>query len=328
MRDHKIWNSNTGRVFLQKSTCPYCHKPKDECTCDSLSFRDQSAIEAEKLGLPMTKPKNMGKGGQAIYNMLNGLINKEYNGIVKSDYDTPTNVRSKQYSWGTMRNVERGNSYGIPIHPEHWDKITSTYNTSKPSKFVDETRRSWSVTKHPSGDGVVLTSPGHSRGMHLNSESLNKLNANSFLGKEGDNIENERDYTLKPFKQSKKLGTFTDTDMTPFISHHNTNLRSHDIAYQGPESKFDNSGDFHYKLNFKDLPEPWVISYKKKSENSSIENERDYGDKWNRMREFGSTKVKPDSTEETQERLNEIAMRRQQEENYNKDRREGYGKFR
>ncbi len=120
MKDHKIWNSDLGRVFIErqdrveKSYCPHCKKSKKECKCDKLDFKDQDAVNAEKELLVNKNPKNksidktefrevggklvefpkkniiggsehFGPGGKAIDKMLKGPINKEYDGMVKVD---------------------------------------------------------------------------------------------------------------------------------------------------------------------------------------------------------------------------------------------------
>lgn len=126
MRDHKVWNSDLGRIFIEgydkieKSYCPHCHKDKESCQCGKLDFKDQSAIEAEKnikkeegffkpiyqygkAPEPGSKAyeaqfdkakydeyqtkeqRTLGKGGQAIGKMLNGPINKDFDGMVKSE---------------------------------------------------------------------------------------------------------------------------------------------------------------------------------------------------------------------------------------------------
>lgn len=110
MKDHKIWNSDLGKVFIErqdrevdmdikkgsvqglagkfygdmerehkngmcggvKAHCPYCERSK-------LDFKDQSAVEQEK---------KLGRGGQAIDKMINGPINKEYDGMIKAEKES------------------------------------------------------------------------------------------------------------------------------------------------------------------------------------------------------------------------------------------------
>ena len=67
---------------------------------------------------------------------------------------------------------------------------------------------------------------------------------------------------IRKQKMSRRIGTFKPGDELAFASHHNQNLRTHSIDYQGPAKRYRGTGDFHYGIEF--TPEPYVMSYKKK----------------------------------------------------------------
>ena len=66
-------------------------------------------------------------------------------------------VHTKKYSWGTMKHVEHGHDFSIPLHPEHHQPIHSLKD-GESHKFKDETNKHWKATRegdkvHFHGDG-------------------------------------------------------------------------------------------------------------------------------------------------------------------------------
>ena len=66
-------------------------------------------------------------------------------------------VHTKKYSWGTMKHVEHGHDFSIPLHPEHHQPIHSLKDGESHS-FKDETNKHWKATRegdkvHFHGDG-------------------------------------------------------------------------------------------------------------------------------------------------------------------------------
>lgn len=68
-------------------------------------------------------------------------------------------VQTKKYSWGTMKHVEHGHSFSIPLHPEHHQAIHKLKDGESHS-FTDETKSRWKATRE--GDKVHFH--GASRG--------------------------------------------------------------------------------------------------------------------------------------------------------------------
>ena len=68
-------------------------------------------------------------------------------------------VKTSKYSWGTMKHVEHGHSFSIPLHPEHHQAIHKLKDGESHS-FTDETKSKWKATRE--GDKVHFH--GASRG--------------------------------------------------------------------------------------------------------------------------------------------------------------------
>ena len=68
-------------------------------------------------------------------------------------------VKTSKYSWGTMKHVEHGHSFSIPLHPEHHQAIHNLKDGESHS-FTDETKSKWKATRE--GDKVHFH--GASRG--------------------------------------------------------------------------------------------------------------------------------------------------------------------
>lgn len=58
MKDYKIWNYDFGKVFIERYN--------------------------KEIGVDIEKEAQLGPGGQAIDTMLNGLINKDFDDMIKA----------------------------------------------------------------------------------------------------------------------------------------------------------------------------------------------------------------------------------------------------
>jgi hypothetical protein len=77
-------------------------------------------------------------------------------------------VSSRKYDWGTMKTVNHGKSFSIPLHPEHHEPIAKLKHGESHS-FKDETGRKWKATRehdtvhfHGGSYGTQKTSVPHS----------------------------------------------------------------------------------------------------------------------------------------------------------------------
>lgn len=70
--------------------------------------------------------------------MLEDVNESEFKG-------TPT-VKTDKYSWGTMKTIHHGNSFSIPLHPDHQESI-SKLKDGDTHVFKDETRAKWTATR-------------------------------------------------------------------------------------------------------------------------------------------------------------------------------------
>jgi hypothetical protein len=76
-------------------------------------------------------------------------------------------VSSRKYDWGTMKTVNHGKSFSIPLHPEHHEPISKLKHGESHS-FKDETGRKWKATRdndtvhfHGGSYGTQKTSVPH-----------------------------------------------------------------------------------------------------------------------------------------------------------------------
>lgn len=69
MKDHKIWNSDFGKVFIDRHN--------------------------KEVGVDIEKEFQLGRGGQAIDTMINGPINKDFDGMIKGDKNICPNCGDK-----------------------------------------------------------------------------------------------------------------------------------------------------------------------------------------------------------------------------------------
>jgi len=76
-------------------------------------------------------------------------------------------VSSRKYDWGTMKTVNHGKSFSIPLHPEHHEPIAKLKHGESHS-FKDETGRKWKATRdndtvhfHGGSYGTQKTSVPH-----------------------------------------------------------------------------------------------------------------------------------------------------------------------
>lgn len=67
-------------------------------------------------------------------------------------------VITKKYSWGTMKTVEHGHDFSIPLHPEHHQAIAKLKDEQE-HKFKDETGRHWVARRK--GDKVHFNTTGN-----------------------------------------------------------------------------------------------------------------------------------------------------------------------
>lgn len=70
---------------------------------------------------------------------------------------TEGTVQTKKYSWGTMKHVEHGHSFSIPLHPEHHQAIHKL-KSGESHSFTDETKSKWKATRE--GDKVHFHGQG------------------------------------------------------------------------------------------------------------------------------------------------------------------------
>lgn len=67
-------------------------------------------------------------------------------------------VVTNKYSWGTMKTVEHGHDFSIPLHPEHHQAIAKLKDEQE-HKFKDETGRHWVARRK--GDKVHFNTTGN-----------------------------------------------------------------------------------------------------------------------------------------------------------------------
>lgn len=95
------------------------------------------------------------------------LYSEDINDLVEADLEKGgpgsgikghTTVRSKKYSWGSMRHlVNRHKGHENPVHPQHWKEMQDVHSGKKESSsYKDETGKNWSVKRHPEG-GVQVS---------------------------------------------------------------------------------------------------------------------------------------------------------------------------
>lgn len=101
----------------------------------------KAAKEARALALANSKKKaNATPGGYNSYFKDNAVKEEA------EDLDEAT-VNSKKYSWGTMKTVQHGSNFSIPLHPEHHEPI-SKLEDGKSHSFKDETGAKWLASRN------------------------------------------------------------------------------------------------------------------------------------------------------------------------------------
>lgn len=81
-------------------------------------------------------------------------------------------VKTSKYSWGTMKHVEHGHSFSIPLHPEHHQAIHKLQDGESHS-FTDETKSKWKATRE--GDKVHFHGTGRGNDGYKTSVSHDSL---------------------------------------------------------------------------------------------------------------------------------------------------------
>ncbi|NDB58884.1 hypothetical protein EB001_10580 [bacterium] len=104
----------------------------------------------------------------AGYDSPGGLVQSKY-GVRKEETEiNEATVSSRKYDWGTMKTINHGKSFSIPLHPEHHEPIAKLKHGESHS-FKDETGRKWKATRehdtvhfHGGSYGTQKTSVPHS----------------------------------------------------------------------------------------------------------------------------------------------------------------------
>lgn len=66
--------------------------------------------------------------------------------VSESEFKGTPTVKTDKYSWGTMKTIHHGNSFSIPLHPEHHQAI-SKLKDGESHSFKDETKAKWTATR-------------------------------------------------------------------------------------------------------------------------------------------------------------------------------------
>lgn len=83
------------------------------------------------------------------------LISEAYVGMLSESANPIPKVSSEKYSWGKMKHISVGQSFSIPMHPEHHEAVEALED-GKEHNFKDETKTKWNVKRD--GDNLHFTS--------------------------------------------------------------------------------------------------------------------------------------------------------------------------
>lgn len=110
----------------------------------SMDYADRQA----KRKIAPDNERKLATRGHGIYTSAKRLSKEE----VALDEAT---VKTRKYSWGTMKTVQHGHDFSIPLHPEHHQELAKLRDGGH-HEFKDETGRRWKA--HRQGEDVHFQS--------------------------------------------------------------------------------------------------------------------------------------------------------------------------
>jgi hypothetical protein len=111
-------------------------------------YKDAATRQADKW-------KDMARKRKAGVEKAIDRLTKEEVELDESGYKGDGKVVTNKYSWGTMKHVEHGNDFSIPLHPEH-HKAIAKLEDGQEHHFKDETGKHWGAYRR--GDDVHFKS--------------------------------------------------------------------------------------------------------------------------------------------------------------------------